>query len=262
MRLLEALRPLLPGPGVVALVGAGGKTSAMFGLGEELAGDGARVLLTTTTHIYDPRLEGGREFDRLVLDPVLASPGGAPGPDLLACAVPGGPRRVVLAAGGEPGTGKLQGIHPAWADRLAEAFDIVLAEADGSKRRPVKAPADHEPVVPARAALVLGFVGLACLGRPMDDATVHRPERFGPAAGCAPGQPIRLEHLAALVRSPLGLFKGAPEGARRALVLNQADACGLEPAALVEAFDARWAGRILVCALADPCPERRVLAVK
>jgi len=265
MRLCDVLLPLLPGSGgprLIALVGAGGKTSALFGLGEELAQDGARVLLTTTTHIYDPRLEEGRGFDLLVLDSALESAGGQPGAELLACARPGGPRRIVLAARKEPGTGKLKGVHPDWVDHLAEAWDFVIVEADGAKRLPVKAPADHEPAVPARTGLVAGFIGLGCLGRPMDAATVHRPERFGPVAGCAPGEPILLEHLAALARSPHGLFKSAPEGARRALVLNQADLCGLEPAALPAALEPRCADRVLVCALGDPCPERRVLAVK
>jgi len=259
------LTPLLPGSGgprVVALVGAGGKTSALFGLGEELAQGGARVLLTTTTHIYDPRLEEGRGFDRLVLDPALEFAGGQPGAELLVCARPGGPRRIVLAAREEPGTGKLKGLHPAWVDRLAGAFDFVLVEADGGKRLPVKAPADHEPTVPAQTGLVVGFIGLGCLGRPMDAAVVHRPERFGPVAGCAPGEPIRLEHLAVLARSPLGLFKGAPEGARRALVLNQADRCGLDPAAVLAVLGSRCADRVLVCVLGDPRPDRRVLALE
>jgi probable selenium-dependent hydroxylase accessory protein YqeC len=257
MRLADALGPLLSGPaGVLALVGAGGKTSALFGLGEEL---GPPVLLTTTTHIYDPRLEDGRGYDRLVLDPALAGPAPARAP----CPVSPGPdRRLVLAAGAEPGTAKLTGLHPSWIPALAQAWPWIVIEADGAKRLPVKAPADHEPVVPARAALVLGCVGLSCLGRPMDEATVHRPERFGPVAGCPPGSPIAPAHLAALVRSPRGLFQGAPAGARRVLVLNQADRCPLGPAELAAALAA--AGPLgvdlaLVCALADPRPGARVL---
>jgi probable selenium-dependent hydroxylase accessory protein YqeC len=261
----EAILPLLPGPagrGVIALVGAGGKTSALFGLGEELAlgAPGAAVLLTTTTHIYDPRLEPGRGFDRLALEPALEAPAqGGAGP----CPLPGGPGRLVLAAREEPGTGKLKGIHPSRVSGLARAWDWVVVEADGAKQRPVKAPAGHEPALPPVAGLVLGFVGLGCLGRPMDAAAVHRPERFGPVTGCAPGAPIGLEHLAALAASPQGLFKDAPSGARRVLALNQADLCGLAPGELLAAFRA-LAGPgvdlVLVCSLQDPRPEARVLA--
>jgi len=262
MRLAEALS-LPPGPGrVIALVGAGGKTSALFGLGEELAlGPArARVLLTTTTHIYDPRLEPGRGFDRVVLAPALADPD-RDGPE--APPPPGpGPCRVVLAAGEDPATGKLRGIHPDQVARLAPAWDYIVLEADGGKRLPVKAPAGHEPVVPRASALVLGFVGLACLGRPMDGRTVHRPERFGPVTGCAPGAAITLAHLAALARSPQGLFKDAPPGALRVLVLNQADLCDRAPAELAAGLAAQGplgVDRVLVCALGAARPEGKVL---
>jgi probable selenium-dependent hydroxylase accessory protein YqeC len=261
MRLAEPLLPLLPArdtAGVIALVGAGGKTAALFALGEELADRSpAGVLLTTTTHILDPRLERGRIFDQVLLDPGLAGPAPASG---AGPGVPGPGRRVVLAAAAED-QGKLRGIHPSWVAGLAGCWTFVLVEADGAKRLPVKAPADYEPVLPAAAGLVLGCIGLDCLGRPMDERTVHRPERFGPVAGCAPGAPIRLEHLAALARSPQGLFRGVPPGVPRVLVLNKADRWPGDPAGLCAALGLPGvADLILVCALNEPRPEARVLA--
>jgi probable selenium-dependent hydroxylase accessory protein YqeC len=262
MRLADALLPILPAPGgaVIALVGAGGKTSALFGLGEDLGRAGAPALLTTTTHIFDPRLEAGRGFDRLVLEPALAGPA----PAGAACPlIPGDGRRTVLATAAEAGTGKLKGIHPSWAGPLAAAWRWIIVEADGAKRLPVKAPAGHEPVVPEAAGLVLGCVGLGCLGRPMDAATVHRPERFAEATGCPPGAAIGPEHLAALAGSPLGLFRGVPPGARRVLVLNQAD---LHPAgadglrADLDRCGPLAVDLVVVCALGRPDPEARVLA--
>lgn len=41
-------------PSVVSLVGAGGKTSTLFWLAQALAGGGQRVLLTTTTRMFQP----------------------------------------------------------------------------------------------------------------------------------------------------------------------------------------------------------------
>lgn len=265
MTLGERLLPLLPGPGgVIALVGAGGKTSALFGLAGELAGCPSGALMTTTTHLLDPRLEQGREYQQLVLDPVLAEPAGAepwdPGP-----ARPGRGRRILLAAQAEPGTGKLRGIHPSRIPELRRTWAFIIVEADGSKRRPVKAPAGHEPVLPDGTGLVAGCIGLGCLGQPMAEAVVHRPERFEAVTGCAPGARIRLEHLAGLVRSPQGLFQGAPAAARRVLLLNQADLCGLEPAALLRELRACGplpVDRVLVCALGERAPEARVLAVE
>lgn len=254
MNLAELLLPLLPrAEGVIALLGAGGKTSALYQLGSDLPG----ALMTATTHLFDPRLEPGREYDQLVLDPALAGPGAEPwrGPEL--------GRRVVLASQELP-EGRLGGVHPSRIAQLRRLRPYVIVEADGAKRRPVKAPADHEPVLPPATDLVLGFIGLGCLGRPMDAGAVHRPERFGPVTGCAAGAPILWPHLASLVRSPRGLFQGVPAGTRRVLLLNQADLCAGAPGDLLRAFQACGpvpADLILVCSLRDPDPGARVLAV-
>ena len=42
-------------PRIISIVGAGGKTSTMYDLAEELAKKGARVLITTSTHIAKPK---------------------------------------------------------------------------------------------------------------------------------------------------------------------------------------------------------------
>jgi len=267
MLLSERLLPFLPAGagGVIALVGAGGKTSALFGLGEELAGRGPAwgVVLTTTTHLYDPRRETGRVFDRVALAPAWAEPARGlepepawdPGP-----AWPDRGRRIVLAARELPGEGKLRGIDPFRVGQLARSWPYVLVEADGARGRPVKAPADFEPALPPAAGLVVGVVGLDCLGQPMAGPWVHRPERFGPLAGCAPGEPIRPEHLAALCRAPQGLFKGVPAGTPRVLLLNKADRYGGDPAGLLRGLrDA--ADGVLLCALGNPVRSERVLAV-
>ena len=266
MRLTEALRGLLPcHPGaVIALVGAGGKTSALFGLAAELAeGSPGGVLLTTTTQIVDPRTEAGREFDQLVLDPVLArAPGEAP-ESWPRQAQPGPGRRVVLASGTDPVQGKLLGVHPGRFAGLGLGWSWVLVEADGSRKRPVKAPAEHEPVLPVPVDLVLGVIGLTCLGQPMDAGSVHRPELFGPLTGCARGAPIGCAHLAALVASPHGLFQGVPAGVPRVLLLNQADRYpGIPEGLLGDLCDSGpvAADRVLVCALGDARPGARVLA--
>lgn len=270
MRLSEALLPLLPDPGtggVIALVGAGGKTRALFGLGEAISLHGQDVVLTTTTHLFDPRLEPARVFDQVVLEPTFAGhPVLGTSPASLWERVPPQPnrgRRIVLASSFLPTEGKLRGIHPGWVEQLAGERTFVLVEADGSRGKSVKAPDAHEPVIPAVTQIVLGFIGLDCLGRPMDDTTVHRPERFSAVTGCASGDPMHLSTLAALVRSPQGLFKGTPAGAQRVLLLNKADRCPIAPADILEGLCAPnplGVDLILVCALGDPDPARQVLA--
>lgn len=222
MKLAAALLPWIPGgKGVIACVGAGGKTSALFCLARALEGQGRRVLITTTTHLLDPRGEPARPAFDLVLRPDLETPiAAAPLPEAR------GGLTVLLSRVAEP-VGKLKGIHPSWIPALRRHWDLVLVEADGSKRLPVKAPASYEPVIPPGTDLVVGVVGLDCLGRPMDDRTVHRPERFGAITGCATGAPILWEHLVALARHPEGLFKEAP--GTRVLLFNKADRAQVMP---------------------------------
>jgi probable selenium-dependent hydroxylase accessory protein YqeC len=217
MNLADALLGFLPRVGgVVTFVGAGGKTSGLFRLAEEASARFPSVLVTTTTHMLDPRCEAGRPALRMLFQAQMEGPppGGWP-----SSALPG--ITVLAAREATPGS-KIKGIHPAWIPDLLTRWGLVLVEADGSKGRPVKAPAAHEPVLPPGAGPVVGVVGLDCLGRPMDGATVHRPECFQAVTGCAPGQAIRWEHLEALVAHPQGLFKGA--SGPRVVLLNKADA--------------------------------------
>lgn len=218
MRLGEALSPLLPpGPAVVALVGAGGKTRALHLLARHFAARGLRVLVTTTTHMMHPLRETPPWADFPVsLLPELEAPW-RPG----AALPPPSAGGLALYAREVDATGKVKGIHPSWVPALKASWDVVLVEADGSRRLPLKAPADHEPVLPPGTDLVVGCVGLSAVGRPLGPETVHRPERFSALTGCPLGAPVTLEHLAALVRHPEGLFRHV--AGPRVILFNQAD---------------------------------------
>lgn len=62
--LTRALMPSGSLPAVISLVGAGGKTTTMYQLADELAEQGKRVLVTTTTHIQCPG-EGEGPYARI-----------------------------------------------------------------------------------------------------------------------------------------------------------------------------------------------------
>ena len=53
--------------------------------------------------------------------------------------------------------------------------DLTLLEADGSRRKPMKVPAEREPVILPECDLVLGVIGLSCLGKPLREVW-FRPE--------------------------------------------------------------------------------------
>ncbi len=240
MSLADLLLPLLPGEkGVVAFVGAGGKTTAMLRLARELEARGRSVLVTTTTHLLDPRREPGGPAGRLFFRPEME----LPYPGDAGLRADAGITLLVSREEAEPG--KVKGLHPSWFPALRSAWDVVLVEADGSRRLPLKAPGDHEPVLPPGTDLVVGVVGLDGLGRPMDGRSVHRPERFARVTGCEPGSPVAWEHLAALVRHPEGLFKGAT--AARVLLLNKADTAPYLPSR--EQLAGVDVDRVLVCRL-------------
>jgi len=224
---------------VISAVGGGGKTAALYLLASAFAREGQRVCFTTTTHIYDPRTEAeAHPFDRVLILPDLATKAPATR-DLRALAPAPGSITILASQEGirdtsvhQPVTAqgrplsKLGGIHPAWVPPLRTLWDVVLVEADGSKHRPVKAPAEHEPVIPSGTDVVIGCIGLDCLGKPLDEHSVHRPGLFSAISGCEMGTPIKGQHLINLVEHPQGLFKACPAHAERVLLLNKADMLG------------------------------------
>jgi probable selenium-dependent hydroxylase accessory protein YqeC len=103
------------------------------------------------------------------------------------------------------------------------AADHVLIEADGAAGRPVKAPEVWEPVIPSNADLVVHVTGLDCLGKPMTDDWVFRPERFTFVTGLQKGLTIRPRDIADLVTHPQGGLKHVPEKAAFVPFLNKQD---------------------------------------
>lgn len=227
---------------MVALVGAGGKSCLMDALARDYEAAGRHVVLTTTTRILAP----GPEGRPLVVRDSL--------PDLLSSV-----RRLVAAGasastGGSPVVGagldqqgKVVGIDAEWvrAFRDVPGVEAVLVEADGAAGRPLKAPAEWEPVVPSCASLVVSVAGLDAQGAPLDGAHVHRPGALASLLGLAAGEPIP---ASALLRAAVrGYRSHVPVGARFLVYLNKADrwppTADLEISA-AEGADEVWAGRL------------------
>ena len=169
-------------PGITAIIGSGGKSTLLKTLGLELMREGGRVLLCTTTHMF-PVAGVPWDGSSRRLDAAPWKPGAlhTPGCTCEACA--GLVRGSICQAGVlDPETGKLSA--PAEPlDELAQRFDYVLVEADGSKRLPLKAHAAWEPEIPAATANVVWVVGASGMGKPVAEV-VHRPELFCERCGC------------------------------------------------------------------------------
>ena len=187
--------------GCIAVLGAGGKTTAVRSLAHRLCG--FSVLWTTTTHIYPAAPEDCRLR--------LASPTAAQ--LSAALAAPG----VVCA--GVPAGEKWTALPPEVFAAGCRAADYVLCEADGAHRLPLKLHRPDEPVLPAETTRALIVVGLSALGRPVEEV-VHR-YALHPAWAKAPRTPVGVEELCfcaeeAAARCPL------PQKNIR-LLFNQAD---------------------------------------
>ncbi len=219
MKLMDAFQ--VRGGDLVALVGAGGKSSAMSVLGEEAVKIGFRVVLTTTTKIYLPPVKAGR--------PVLMG-GGREIVDRVRLALRDWPLVVAGAGAGEGN--KLLGMNREMPELfLGAGADLVLVEADGAAGRPFKAPREGEPVIPRGATAVVPVVGIDCLGLPLSADHVHRPEMVTLLAGIKPGQTVTPATVARVLFHPGGYRKEVPPGSRWIPFINKV----LTPADLARA---------------------------
>ncbi len=223
---LEALFAGIGGSGfprMTALVGAGGKTTLMYALADRMASAGRRVICSTTTKIFPPEDGLPVVLWENAADPVAAVH------DAL-CAAP----CVVVAARLLPDVRKLDGLSPRMLAALAAALPDArfLVEADGAARKPLKAPAAHEPVFPEQPDCCVAVIGLDSVGMPLDDACVHRSALACALAGQEPGSPVAPATLACLAEHVEGLFRNCPEGCRRIVFANKADIPGALDAAL------------------------------
>lgn len=210
----DALGISLYKPAVIAFVGGGGKTTAMFRLAHELKALGKKLLVTTTTNIAVPEpgqcdiamLEGCTDLGQLATLPAGTI--------------------VCLGSGLVHGEiCKVKSVEPAFIDELYASgwFDCILVEADGAKRKPIKAPADYEPVIPKSTTLVIGVIGLDSLGKAISEETVHRCKLFCSLTGKKAGELIDRGSIIKLILGKKGLFKGTPAASRKCVLLNKAD---------------------------------------
>jgi molybdenum cofactor cytidylyltransferase len=190
---------------LIAIVGAGGKSTVLFGLGTELAARGSRVVLTTTTKM-------GRTQ---VTDPACWSDD----PKAIDVAFQEG-RPLFVAM--NPIPGKVTGPSPGAVDRLfAESTAAyVIVEADGARSMSVKAPAEHEPVIPSRSTLVIVVAGIDAVGRSVREVA-HRPDRIAALTGLGPDSILTVADLAAILLHTHGGLKGIPDSARVAMAITK-----------------------------------------
>lgn len=211
-------------PRLIALTGAGGKTSLMRWIAEHCRARHKSVAMTTTTKIFPfpgvPTVleDEGPDFTGRIRHAVKRSP----------C--------VCLARRFDEPSGKLMGLDKEVVTALhaSRLVDTLIVEADGAARKPLKAPNGHEPVIPRGTELCIGVMGLDAAYRPLTEANVHRHAIFSRLTHLAPGEKVTPAHMVRLAVDPGGLFKGCPPDCDLRVFLNKSDIPG--GAQLVEAF--------------------------
>lgn len=163
---------------IKAFVGAGGKTTLIHRQAEQYRGTGKTVFVTTSTHMFI-------EPDTLLTDD----------PEEIIHQL----HRTGYAMAGIPEGEKIRALSPETYNLVCRHADVVLVEADGSARKPIKFPKASEPVIAENVEEIVVVCGLQAIGKPLKEAA-HRPELVMACLGVSQDTIITLEHIAKLVR--------------------------------------------------------------
>lgn len=201
---------------VIAIIGAGGKTTLMFSLAQELLTSSALVITTTTTKIYPPSSDEtclvGFIQEESNLKNLLAQCQNLP--------------HITLVSQYLKEKRKLAGISPKVVDQLKQFSEVknVLVEADGAARRPFKAPRlPYEPVVPSCVDKVIVMMGAEVIGKPLTSEYVFRWEIASQLSGLAWGKPLTIEAIQKILLHPQGPLATSPSQAEIVLWINKLD---------------------------------------
>ena len=166
---------------VTAYVGAGGKTSSIRKRAETLRAEGKRVLILTTTKMMVPQEQElfaayeqtGQE--RVILDTGAVSKECRAAEKQLKERVQSVLDTYGCCVAGSliPGTEKFGMLPKKLMEDLLYLTDEILIEADGSAHMPVKAPAEHEPVLFPYMDEVVIVMGAHAIGKPLQEVC-HR----------------------------------------------------------------------------------------
>lgn len=162
---------------IICVVGSGGKTSLIKKLSEQYRSEKKTVFVTTTTHMFI-------EEDTLLTDD--------------ADTIIGALREKGYAMAGIQDGVKFKALSSETYAAVCAHADVVLVEADGSKRMPLKYPNSTEPVIPDNADEIIVVCGLNALGQKAKDVC-HRPELVKACLGIADDTIITPAHIQKLV---------------------------------------------------------------
>ncbi len=140
---------------VVSVIGSGGKTSLIELLAAEAVTEKRKVLITTTTKMANPQIHHYRGVDTFSLDTDSVSTQGC-------CTLWGYTTRD-----------KLTPVPCSLLEEAVPLFDLILVEADGANRMPLKLHRPDEPVMLPFTTVTLQVFGASAIGKPPNEV-IHR----------------------------------------------------------------------------------------
>ena len=204
---------------IITAVGAGGKTSTIRHLAREMD---KRVMITTTTHFLSfvslDTVEVMSQNLEEMIDQIRTIWKNNPDQKIIL-------GRSIQSPPFDVEGNKIKGIPPEWVDKLAEHFpwDTILVEGDGSAMRPIKAPADYEPVVPTSTDLLLPILGMKVMGSEINNNNCHRLEQIRRLSSGDDGQRIDRELIVNILTDIRSYGHYIDKVQRYIPVLNQVD---------------------------------------
>ena len=186
---------------IVALVGGGGKSTLLSALGDV---HGKGTVLTTTTKMGSDQVGNAT----LLIRPSKE--------DLVSVLSGNLPVMIWDSVDGEKAFGVDPSLPESW---LPEATRIIV-EADGARRRPAKAPALYEPVLPSGVTTVIAVIGADAIDRVIEDQC-HRPLRVAAVVGCSSYERLTPKRASLLLLNQNGSRKNLESGVRFVIAITK-----------------------------------------
>ena len=141
---------------VTGITGSGGKTSLMFLLAEELANKG-KVLVTTTTKIYEPLKE---QYEILFLSDSNEE-------------IKGNGKNIFIFVSKKV-DGKLISPNEEELLKIKSKYDYILYEGDGAKEKLLKFWKEDEPVIFSFTNNIIGILNIKAKNLEFSEENIHR----------------------------------------------------------------------------------------
>ena len=206
LAIIDKLRKEKGRPLCIGFSGAGGKTTSLYGIANEILNMHEKVLITTTTKMYLNDFSG--KMPIVIRETFLPN-------DLY---------NLDICQWFSCETAEGKGLAPSVSEieKTNEYANIwKLIEIDGSRHRPIKAHRIDEPVYVQGLDLVFGVIGASVVGKPATEDWVCRLETFLELVGADNGDALTPAHILRLIEQPNGLFKDLPSGVQPCVLLTQ-----------------------------------------